>query len=384
MQERKNVIIQKQFSWIIAVYFALKPVYLWSSGMPQISDFFLVVSLFYLIVSFHGNIYFSEKGFSAVKLFSLLTMYQFTVNLIWSMITSDLTMVKVSLYYVFNLIAFAMCLLIGVNIGTEGLKKSIVYGSFVSILVTMLGIATYSGSSSRNVGFFNNPNQLGYYAVIMMTVILYCRKQLNKPQKVILFLGSAYAAIASLSKAAIIGYLGLLIIYILFFQEQRNIKKVGIKILLMGLFLGVVYLLFYADNNYILSNNKLYLMRYKIIHMMEENDSNLNSGRGYGRIFELGFNFLWGMGEGDYNRFLSRPGAELHSTFVNLLVSYGLIGLTGYLYLFKSCMGKRKKFINSLVILSGLFLYSITHNGVRNTLLWIILATMLLENAEKN
>ena len=35
------------------------------------------------------------------------------------------------------------------------------------------------------------------------------------------------------------------------------------------------------------------------------------------------------------------------------------------------------------MILSGIFLYSITHNGIRNTLMWMTLAILFLVTQEK-
>ena len=58
---------------------------------------------------------------------------------------------------------------------------------------------------------------------------------------------------------------------------------------------------------------------------MTENDTALGTGRGYNRIFEMD-HFVFGMGEGGYDRFSSLNGMEAHSSYVTLFVSYGVVG----------------------------------------------------------
>ena len=108
-----------------------------------------------------------------------------------------------------------------------------------------------------------------------------------------------------------------------------------------------------------------------------ENDSSLSTGRGYSRVWEIGYHFLWGKGEGAYYRFQIMTGLEVHSTFVNILVSYGLIGFAAYVYLIMKPMLHKGETVRNLACFSGLFLYFFTHNGIRNTLLWILLAVVL-------
>ena len=104
----------------------------------------------------------------------------------------------------------------------------------------------------------------------------------------------------------------------------------------------------------------------------------LGSGRGYSRIWEIGVHFLWGVGEGAYNRFQTMKGMEIHSTFASLLVSYGLTGLIGYALIFFRGIVYRGNAIRNLIVFSGVLLYQVTHNGIRNTLLWLFLALFIL------
>lgn len=367
---------------VVFLYFALKPLYIMNSGTMQIADFVLVGSVLIFLLKTHGRIHLERKGKSLLLFFGLLVGYQFIDNCIWMVFSGDLRMPRNTLFYIFNLLAFATCIVIGEEIGTSKLKMLVGSGSFVSVLITAAGFIFFPGRGARSTSFFNNPNQLGYYAVVMLTVCILCKSELGKWKRMIIFIVALWAMAASLSKAAILAGFGLMLAYIFWGQRKKTYKQFAICATLIVVFCVAIYVIFYSENSFIVSNNSLYAIRYRILNMRNERDSNLISGRGYGRIFELGVNFIWGMGEGGYERFISMHGLEVHSTFVSLFTCYGLLGLGGYIYIFAKCIGKHKKARDNLVLLLGLFLYSITHNGIRNTLVWLILAVVFLDSHE--
>ena len=370
---------------VVLLYFALKPLYLGASGSLQISDIVLLLSLGYLIIKEKGRIRFGQKYISVIKVFTYMLIYQAIVNVIWSIITGDEGMNRHDLYYIFNYFAFVGCIYIGENVGIDNVKQAIGIGSFFAVLVTAVGLLLFRGLGSRSTGFFNNPNQLGYFAVIMLTVIALCKDYLNKLQVSTILFISFWSAIASLSKAAIIAYFAEIIMLILFYQNNRSVKRLAAELGLLLIIGVLIYLLFYSNNRMILGNRTLLQMRYRIKYMAQENDSGLAYGRGYARVWEMLPHILWGTGEGAYDRFVVKHATEVHSTFISLLTCYGLIGLFGYLYIFKKCLGSRKQFFQSMTVMLGLFLYAMTHNGIRNTLLWMILALLLLNtNQSKN
>lgn len=118
-------------------------------------------------------------------------------------------------------------------------------------------------------------------------------------------------------------------------------------------------------------NTELYgNVSYRIMDIGKNKDDNLE-GRGYDRIFNHPEYLLLGAGEVDIKRFKSFDG-EIHSTFGNLFFSYGVIGLALFLGIIISLI-KGNNFTNYYYIIP-LFLYSLTHNGIRNTILWILFA----------
>jgi hypothetical protein len=366
---------------ILTIYIALKPLYLRASGSMQISDCFLMLALVYLIGTYKGVIVFPKGTGSVSKLLIGMLIYQLLINGVWSIILGQ-NLMKPCLYYMFNFLAFVICLMIGDEIGQNKLKKAMLKGCLFASIVTGVGLVI-GNVSGRATAFFNNPNQLGYIGLIIISILVLCVEEASRYEYgVILFL-SIWMIIASASKAAFIAAVVLYILFIIFRNKNSNPNSMIKKIIALVLVGSILYIFFFSESQFIISNKNIIFMRNRLFNMANENDSDLGSGRGYDRIAEMGLHFLWGMGEGAYNRFDTMRGVEVHSTFASLMVSYGLIGFIGYMMFFKLCMGRRNLFWKNAILLSGVFLYSISHNGIRNTLLWIIMAVMLLESIEK-
>jgi len=101
-----------------------------------------------------------------------------------------------------------------------------------------------------------------------------------------------------------------------------------------------------------------------------DNDDSLE-GRGYNRIFDYPEYWIFGAGEGEYTRFEGFQ-LEMHSTLGNIQASYGLIGLCLFLcFLFLTI---RKDLSGSWYIILFIMTYGLTHNGIRNSLFWILIA----------
>lgn len=367
----------KGLEYIIAGYCALKPLYLNSSGTLQLCDIFLILALMFLFFRLKGNLLFPKYSKKLLTVMGAVVLYQITVNCLWSFALKDDSLFIKSSYYIFNFIVFGLCCLMYRYVGFERLRKSLTMGCFMGICITMLGIVMNSGIRLRSLAFFNNPNQLGYYATIVLTVLVLWPQDFSLWKKRIMLFGSLWAIVCSGSKAAVVGGLFLLYYWYVFDGKKLNrndiIKQVGI---LFGLLI-LCYIALYSD---LFSDNRtVSFMRDRMLNMASENDSNLGSGRAYNRIFEMDFHWLWGMGEGAYYRFVTMPGYEIHSTYMNIIVSYGLIGTLGYVYLYKLCVLDGRPDRRYTMLLSAILLYFITHNGIRNSLFWIVMAVIYLE-----
>ena len=369
----------KSYLVLLILYISLKPVYLFNSGGLQICDFVFILAVILEVISSRGIIRFGRGNESFDKMMILLVLYQIIINSIWYIIVPDSRLLLSSAFYLYNLIAFFYIVAISRKYGVDTLKKSIVIGLLVSEIITIFGIIIYKGTSARNVGFFNNPNQLGLYGLLVITFLFFIR---DYPQKIIRYIMVIMAVVAivfSVSKAAILALTGFGLLYILFADRQSTMSSRIKKLLLLLVMGALVYIFLFSTslNSYPL----IRFIRLRILNMANENDSGLLTGRGYGRISEMGANILWGMGEGAYFRFNIMNNNEVHSFIASIFVSYGIIGFLGYLLMHLYLIVDKGKTLYNLAGLSGIILYGITHNSIRNTLLWFIFAILYINKS---
>ena len=371
-------ILELREGLIITLYMTLKPFYLFSSGLPQISDMFLFAATIVLLLRERGKLRIPGKYTLWIMIFIGTLVFQTFVQAVWWTKTKENNMMLYAAYYVFNFIASVLCIYIGSRIGVEKLKRSLCLGCFLSIIVTAIGIATQSRYHGiRSTGFFNNPNQLGYYALLILTIIALFPKTLPKWQTAIILAVAIWANIVSLSKASIVGIAGLAVCYTIWGSKNKTMRRIVTEVLLLLFLFGSIYWLLFSNSSFVSNSETLSFLRRRLLRITAENDSSLATGRGYDRVWELSYHFFWGKGEGAYDRFKVMPGYEIHATFINTFVSYGLIGLAAFLYLMLRPLIRRGETVRNLACFSGLFLYFFTHNGLRNTLLWILIAVVL-------
>jgi hypothetical protein len=367
-------IFDKIIFFLISVYFILKPFYFWQSGLPQISDFIIIILILtYLLKSGFAIQYFDEfKKFILVGLFFIL--YVLATNLIWMVLLDySLGFLLTSVYYIYNY--FIVLLFISLYTEYETKLLEIVYkSSLISIFIQIFMYFAFGGfSGGRMTAGFNNPNQLGYYALLVLSILLFSSQKIEVNIKWFIFgvLSSTVLSLASLSKAAIISHISLIFFYI--FAKTKHTKfKRNIIIIFVVLAIILTYTYFYTD---LITSNQLYTAVNRRISSIGQDSDDSLEGRGYTRIFNHPEYWIFGAGEGNYYRlstlFHSFSG-EFHSTLGNIQVSYGIIGLL----LFLTFMGIAlyKDAFQSWYIIAFIMAYGLTHNGIRNSFFWILLA----------
>jgi hypothetical protein len=221
---------------------------------------------------------------------------------------------------------------------------------------------------ARAVGTFNNPNQLGYFAVCFfsMAVLLHLRKMLGKWGLLLAFLAAVFLSVASLSKAAMISVAasGAMALYAT--GAKRRSLLIGSSLLALAIVVG-----FYFVQSGSLDEFK-FIGRLRGIG--QQDDDSL-AVRGYSIFSDFGpLQTLVGFGANGAKEIV---GHEVHSTLASFFASYGVIGGAAFL-------GFHFLWIRKLYVSDGRFaamtiplapmLYGITHNGSRFTIYWILLA----------
>jgi hypothetical protein len=367
MKIRKNSLVAVPLFLGITLF----PLYIGASGSMQISHAALLMAFLVSLSLFKGL---KIKDFRA-PIFTLLA-FLFCVTLRQNIYYAeyqidDMRTLMPIMYLSFNLAIYVMVINYLNNGGSiSTVKKSLI----LSLIIALVGIYLYGFSLTmnedrieRSVGTFNNPNQLGYYSVCVLSMLLLLSvfRKLSNPFLYLLVAATVLLSVVSLSKAAMIAVLMSIVIY-----HMGNYKAVVVALLLLlSAFLAMD-----------LDSLENYQAFNRLISIGSDNDDNLIS-RGYGVLFNLDHRIIYGWGEGytlaGHPGFTPEHGLEVHSTLGSVLIGYGLIGFSVIsIFLFRLFYRLISKvgFVYSSSIFVGPFLYGLTHNGIRFTIFWVFLA----------
>jgi len=363
------------YTWFLSLI--LGPFYIFGSGMPQPGDWLLAILLAYIF--FNGI---SPRTFRLIQITNLLrwfVIYVCMVTFFWYFFIDQSKEVRFPTiffpaFYIFNFLILRATFVLSEYFKKEFLITT-AYGIGLSLIIqTVLSFAMGS-TSSRNSLFFNNPNQLGYYALLSGSLFIYAMRfvKLNSIFQIVTYLAFLYLTLLSSSKAALAGSV-ILITLAVVNQGFLNVRQLLVITLAAG---SIAY---FVLNQKLGSDLLSYsLGRFQTIGQSKDDSY---EGRGYDRIINNPEYLLFGAGEGGYSRFdtLLKHG-EIHSSFGTLLFCYGIIGFTLFFrFLFSVFQGSK---LFGLLYFIPVAAYSVTHQGLRDSLFWVFLGVVCILNDEK-
>ena len=366
------------FVFIVVIYLIICPFYFFESGNPQLADFLLFLGIIPLITTKHSlSVYNKHK---VVRYLFWFFIFSSIINICYwayyTLIGVENSMYKFIFFYSFNFLFF---LLIVSFIKSKVLIyqfKIFYFSIFASTLLQFFLAILGIGGNQNNLRpsiFFNNPNQLAYFALLMISVmtIFYIRYNFNKLVYYITFLCSTYLVLYSGSRGAL--SIILLILPIVFF---KRIDKTDI-IIFFGLIILTPVIL---NTNFI--KEKINLIMIRNATSLLKNSSEIEN-RGYDRVYSYPKYLIYGAGEGKYERFDDNEiPLEIHSGFVTILFSYGILGFLIFIRFFYNII--KDNFKINIFILMPVILYNLTHNGFRAPLFWGLLAFIYLTSIHVN
>ena len=355
-------------AWLL-VGIVLMPIYTWSSGGVQISH--AVIFAGCLLVWLKRGIRMDVTA----QILGLLAVYIALRDSVFVARHASWYNVLPILYIVFSWTLYAS---LRDWFADERNVTYLKYGLLLSAVVAILGVfimgygATVgSGERWRSIGTFNNPNQLGYFAVCLLSFgcLLYLRRKISAPLALVFVAFGLFLSTAALSKAAMVscGFGAVLI----GFAIGRSRTKVILGVLVAT---AAVAGAFWAVREGLLDDYKFFV---RLSSIGEQSDDSL-VGRGYWVLTEAGpMEFLFGFGA---ERVLEIVGHELHSTIASYFSNYGVLG--GIPFLVVLFLWARRIYwdvgtIGLLVVVAPPMLYGLTHNGSRFTIFWLLLAYSL-------
>ena len=367
---------------IIGVYLIACPFYFFESGMPQPAHFVAAIAFIVMVFTKGFREILKEKAVLYLLPFLLVTIivnavYYFRFN---GLNDGNSFLLPIA-YYTFNFLFFLLFVVaIKKERSTQNINRIALFclvSLAIQVILAILDVnkVTQYIVTGRSVIYFNNPNQLGYFTLLVLTLftILPSRYRNNKfIVPVVIIAALSLAAYAS-SRLVILGVV--VLASLLLFQLGIKLKlKYWAIIFIVGLFTAS----FAYKTEFIQKRIELVEIRNNRQDTTGISEAKI---RGYDRIWLHPKYVFYGAGEGKYDRFLSYQKGELHSGFGTILFSYGIIGLILFMLFFYKII-ELKLFYN-LLLLTPIILYNLAHQGFRNPLFWAVLASVYVISQQK-
>ena len=363
------------YGWFL--YFIAAPFYVFDSGMPQPADWVMALLFMYLfIVGARPAVGIQQQVVSKHWHF---VFYVTLVNTIWFFFIDQsrekrFPTIVHSFFYIFNFFTLRAVLILFTSYQEKFLKYT-AYAVGAGMII-QAGLSFVMGSTgSRNALFFNNPNQLGYYALLSGSLFMYVTKHLKLPSyfQLAAFFSFFYLTLLSSSKAALVGSL-ILITLAVINQGLLSFKR----FVVLGVAIGIGF--------YFVSNQELGsgLLRYSLnrFEMIGESKDDSYEGRGYDRMLNNPEYMIIGAGEGGYYRFDTLlSSGEIHSSFGTIIFCYGILGFFLF-FRFVFAIFFKSSFFDVMYFVP-IVAYSITHQGLRDSLLWVFLGVVFVVNCNR-
>lgn len=345
------------FVW--ACYVLLSPVYVVQGGLPQPADVLIVLLVPLALVRWDGRL--SRSTASLLRPLLAFTLWVCVVSFAWALLLWEFSFNLVyPVYYVYNTAFFFAALLLYRRYGDPFLRLT-VHLVFATVLYQVVASLILSGGGGRSRVFFDNPNQLGYYALLAACAISLAQRRLGfgVVKSSVGLLGCGYLAVLSSSRSSVAGIAFLVVL--LLFANPRVLLVAG----LASIALTVV------DTRVDTSVETL----QKRINERRNPNLSFFEQRGYDRIWNYKEHVLLGAAEGGRSRWRegTRIGsAEIHSSAGTIIFSYGIPGVLLFAtFLVRMLRHAPVRF--ALMLMPPLF-YSVAHQGLRFTTLWVLLA----------
>lgn len=360
---RKSIADIGQFAALVmAFYVFFKMFYIFNEGLAQPADIMLA-AIGVLIASPKLILSFVRSN---MVLFALLVWIA-AVNFTWALITAKLNMAVPISYYLFNIVVTITAFAVRLR-NPDLFDRYVIFAIRIAAVVQL--VAVVLDPSFRPLGTFQNPNQLAYWGIVILSLYLVIRRNQSYWSDLPFLVILTYCVVASLSRAGSIA--ALLLIGVWFWMILKTPFRRAV-----GVFVGLLLIIAGSQSSYF----ETYLRNSATAENFQQREAGDNTSlaeeRNYDRIVEFYEYTLLGAGEGYYARFEPNnvTAIEIHSSFGTMLFSYGIVGFT----LFCAFLWR---VVRNLPLALGWYLipslvYGITHQGLRFSFFWVLIGVML-------
>ncbi len=338
--------------------------YVFPSGTPQPADYLLVLVVAATVLGAWGRL---PDDPMLHLLAGLFVSWIVLVNATWFLLTGDFVFLKKTSFYVYNIVVFMFVIAAGFHDWAK-LKQVVWWSCAIALLAQVGWLELLPDATRRATGTFNNPNQLGYWALLLMACLVVVKDREGLGPVDVLALGAGfYITAASLSKAASISAMVLLLLAAVACGLRRSAGVLLGAALALGLSLQVAT---GGAIERIAALDTIGALTQRLQNIGKQRDDSVLA-RGYPRLIENAEYLAFGAGEGSFAR-LNEDGSskEFHSTIGNLLMSYGVPGVALFAALIIVVCAAAPK---SMLYLVPIMLYGLTHMGLRFSLFWVFI-----------
>ena len=360
------MLVKQTYLGLFLTFLVASCIYVFDPGLPQPADLLMAALVAVLATGFiirpaipKDLVFFGVLFVGYVALVNLFWYTQYQTRPFW----------MTPLYYAYNFSA-VMVVVSLIRAFRERFVTPCLVAIAIAIVVEIVALYVLPRPGIRSIGTFNNPNQLGYWGLLLGC----CWLVLRRDQKLGLtdfavLCGAGYLTMASLSKAAMVSFVLLLLMALVTQRLARTAKLMFLALAFIG------------TSTVLLDSSAV--ERFFSIDLVERVDSRLGTigeqrddslgGRGYDRIWRHPEHLAFGAGEGAAWRFSKFGGlvTEMHSTFGTVLFSYGIVGFSLFVVLLIVVF--RRAPLAYMLYSLPIWIYGLTHQGLRTTMLWVFL-----------
>ncbi len=344
-------------------YILLNPLYLLPSGGLQPAHLFIAATFpIILLLGIRRLPRYPDLLMAA----GAFLAYVVVVNAFWFTRLASREFVLSACYVAYNM----LMLVVVVTVFRQH-RRQLARATRLGLLATLLlevAVLLVVGDEGfgRAMGTFNDPNQMGYWALLTAACHFVLRedRRLRLIDLAVLALAGLVIAF-SVSRAAILGFSTLVLLVVLF--SRIDLRRAGFVAAV--LLAGAVVMQMAEPRLDRSSEGMLAFAQKRFASKDTANDS--LAERGYARLWLFPQYLLLGAGDGEYPaRF--RLENETHSTVGSILFAYGIVGLSLFtLLLF--VLVRRADWFRLLLLLPPM-IYGIAQQGVRFSMFWLFLA----------
>lgn len=341
---------------------ALSQFYIFASGVPQPAHYLLMLAILPTVLRIPA---FSSTTGNNGLVFRILILYIIFINSIYALIYLNSDFLASSVYTIFGILVFYQTWMICLKSKSSEMLLMHMAGLGLGLLflLAFLGIGEYRYSSRYNA-FFNDPNQMAFWALCISAVLI-ANRDVAKISKPIILLFCTFVIVKSASRSGLVGALFLIIGFIVSatfdIKEKSSPKKIFVGLFSLILAISFAYVIYYLDMDAV----DFLLSRADNTDAAEQADI-----RGYTRILQFPEYIITGAGQGMDLRFNSF-GTEIHSTPAGILFYYGIAGFLLFLMLLFFILRDLK--LHEKILFIAPLMYSFSTFGFRTPIFWFYL-----------